>query len=266
LTVPKPSNNKTFQTGTVLKLKRVTFDADYYHINFQNAYSTATDITTGEQVNYLAPNSITQGVEGEANIYLGHGLSVYVNATKEQATYTGQLNVSTKAATSGFALGTPVPPGTPGSGPVTAPSGLWVQQTPTDTEAEGVTYQQKSWDVGIFNKRVGSEWMDNGQYHNQIAVAPFNVTNMFFNYTIHNHSHFDQTKFRLAIGNLFDQHNITTVTPANSVVSPTTTVNGVTVTNPFVGTTAISPNDVVNVLPGRSFMFSVTFGFAPKRS
>ena len=255
--LPKPTHTTSFQAGTVVKFRRVSFDADYYHTKFQNTYSSATDPVTGEQDNYLAPDSISQGVEAEANVYLGHGLSAYVNATKGQATYTGNLYVSDTGSTKN----TVVPPGTPNTVAFSAPSGLWVSQTPSDTEALGLSYQDKSWNVGIFEKRIGSEWMDNGSYHNQMSIDPFNMTNLFLGYTIHNHSHFDQTKFRLAINNLFDQHSITGVTPFSSVVSPTT--NGVT--NPFNGTTAVSQNDVMSLLPGRCVMMSVTFGFSPRR-
>ena len=213
--LPKPTHTTSFQAGTVVKFRRVSFDADYYHTKFQNTYSSATDPVTGEQDNYLAPDSISQGIEAEANVYLGHGLSAYVNATKGQATYTGNLYVSDTGSTKN----TVVPPGTPNTIAFSAPSGLWVSQTPSDTEAVGLSYQDKSWNVGIFEKRIGSEWMDNGSYHNQMPVDPFNMTNLFLGYTIHNHSHFDQTKFRLAINNLFDQHSITSVTPATR--SPT---------------------------------------------
>jgi iron complex outermembrane receptor protein len=251
--LPKPTHTTSFQAGTVAKFRRVSFDADYYHIKFQNAYSSATDPVTGEQNNYLSPDSISQGIEAEANVFLGRGLSAYVNATKGKATYTGNLYVNSS--------GTVVAPGAAGAIAFSAPSGLWVSQTPSDTEAVGLSYQDKSWNAGLFEKRIGSEWMDNGSYHNQMAVDPFNMTNLFVGYTIHNHSHFDQTKFRLAINNIFDQHSITGVTPYSLVVSPTT--NGVT--NPFIGTTASSPNDVMSLLSGRCVMMSVTFGFSPKK-
>ena len=68
LTLPKPTSATTIQAGSVLKLQRLTLDADYYHTWFQNPYSSTTDPTSGEQVSFLAPSSITRGVEGEANV------------------------------------------------------------------------------------------------------------------------------------------------------------------------------------------------------
>jgi iron complex outermembrane receptor protein len=239
-TEPEATTTKTLQTGTVLKLQRLTLDAAYYHIWFQNAYSTVTDSTTGEQDYFLTPSSITQGVEAEGNLYFGRGISAYLNATDGRATYTGSQTVS------GVVFQTP--------------SGLWVSQTPSNTEAGALTYQHKNWDAGMFYKRIGPERQDNGSYHNQVPVSPFSLTNMFFGYTIRSHSRFSQTQLRFSFNNLFNQHDITTVTPTASVVSPTT--GGVT--NPFLGTTALSGTDVLTFLPGRSIMVSVIIGFSPR--
>ena len=54
-TLPQQQKNTTYQTGTVLKLKHVTFDADYFHIHFDSGYSSFTPPDTGEPVYYLQP-------------------------------------------------------------------------------------------------------------------------------------------------------------------------------------------------------------------
>lgn len=71
---------------------------------------------------------------------------------------------------------------------------------------------------------------------------------MYFNYTVRNGSRFDQTKIRLSFNDLFDQHNVTGVNPATATQT----------FKPAAG-------DVLTLLPGRSVMLSVTFGFAPGR-
>jgi iron complex outermembrane receptor protein len=87
-TLPKQQKNTTYQAGTVLKLKRVTFDADYYHIYFDNSYSSASNQASGgEPVFYAQPASVTQGVEGESNIYFGYGVSLYLNASYDSAAW-----------------------------------------------------------------------------------------------------------------------------------------------------------------------------------
>jgi iron complex outermembrane receptor protein len=258
-TLPKQQRSTTYQAGTVLKLKRVTFDADYYHIRFQNSYSSTLD-SSGEPVYFLQPSSITKGFEAESNIYIGHGLSAYLNASVGRATYTGNLNVSC----------TGVAPACTSSTPqinFVAPSGLWVASTPSDTEAEGVTYQRKGWDVGMFNKRIGTFYADNGAYHNQATIDPFNQTNAYLNYTIRTSGRFDQTKLRLSFNNLFGQHNITGDSITGTALTQSIKANGASYINPFTttGPTPIAGGDNISVLPGRSIMLAVTFGLSPKR-
>jgi len=268
-TPPKPQTSTTYQMGTVVKLKRVTFDADFYHTRFQNGYSSSTDndpnsALFGESIQYISPSSITLGGEFESSIYLGSGLSLYLNATRGKATYVGTLGAVCISGTAGCTASTPQ---------ITqkAPSDLWVAQTPTDTEAEGLTYQQKGWNVGVFNKRIGSKWEDNGAYHNQLRDDPYNVSNAYINYTIRGHSHFDQTKIRLSVNNLMGSHNITSVGPGGALVPVTFTSGGVAYTDAFLGSTTASPGytggrnlaDNPNLLPGRSVILSVTFGFSP---
>ena len=97
-------------------------------------------------------------------------------------------------------------------------------QTPTDTEMEGLTYERGGFNLGMFNKRVGDERVDNGQYHNQAIVPEFSSLGAYVNYTVRGHSMFDQTKIRLSATNLMDDHNV----QSNSLTaSPlTTTIPG----------------------------------------
>jgi len=260
-TLPKQQRSTTYQTGTVLKLKRVTFDADFYHIRFQNSYSSLTDLTTGEPVFYLQPASITKGFEAESNVYITHGLSAYLNASVGRAYYTGNVYQSCVSGATGCTTSSPVLT-------QTAPSGLWVSQTPTDVETIGVTYQRKAWDMGVFEKRVGTQRLDNGAYHNQSTIDPFNLANLYLNYTVRSGSRFDQTKIRLSFNNIFDSHNLTGNSLAGSVAAaPVLSASGTTYADAFntAGPTAANGGDNVSLLAGRSVMLSVTFGLSPKR-
>jgi len=213
-TVPKPVTTDTYQVGTVWKSHRFTLDFDVYHVHFDNDYSSSIDPVSGEPVYYLAGTSVTKGVEAESNIVIWKGLSGYVNATAGNAKYSS--------------------------------SGLWVAGTPRDTEAIGMNYQTGNWNVAIFDKRVGRTWNDNGSINQASPNDPFSLTNLFVNYTLNNHSHFERTKLRLAVNNLFDSHAITSYTPG----SKTSNLPG--------------PNDVLSLLAARSVSFTVTVGFTPR--
>jgi iron complex outermembrane recepter protein len=253
-TLPKQQRSTTYQAGTVLKLKRLTFDTDFYHIRFQNSYSSTLD-SSGEPVYFLQPSSITKGFEAESNICIGHGLSAYLNASVGRATYVGNLNVSCSGTAPACTSSTP-------QINVVAPAGLWVANTPTDVETEGVTYQHKSLDLGMFNKRVGTLYQDNGAYHNQATINPFSVTNAFLNYTLRTGGRFDQTKFRLSFNNLLDEHSITSDKITGTALTQSIASNGTTYTDPFntAGQTPIAGGDNIGILPGRSIMLSVTLG------
>jgi len=252
-TTPKQQKSTTYQFGTVYKGDRITIDADAYRIRFQNSYSStidniAGDVDFGDTIYYLQPSSITQGLEFETTAVLRHGLNLYLNATADNAYYVGSLNAGTQAA------------------PYyqQAPGGLWVASTPTDTEQQGLTYQGRGLDLGIFNHRIGEERVDNGQYHNQAIIPTFSTVNTYVNYTVRNHSIFDGTKVRLDATNLLDSHNIQSNTLAGAPL--TTTIPGTTLTDQFntTGPTPINGADAPAPMAGRSFAVTVTFGFAPR--
>ena len=216
--LPKPTTVKTWQLGTVWKRNRFTLDMDAYYSNFQNSYNSLLDPASGEPIYVQSGNSITKGVELESNILIGHGLSMYVNGTAGKANY--------------------------------QTSGLWVANAPRNTEAVGLTYQKGDWDVGFFNKRIGQMYNDNArspQVNQAVLIHPFNITNMYLNYTIKERSHFQQTKIRLSVTNVFDQHNIVGVPTA------------------ALASSLPSPGDVLTLLPGRSISISITGGFALAR-
>ena len=235
--LPKPTSVYTFQGGTVYKMKQLTINGDYYYTHFQNAFSSINDPNNASEFDQVAQgDAVTRGFEGEANVYLVRGLSFYINGTVGQAKYVSQMIANSKG--------------------VLAPNpnyNRWVANTPSDTEAFGLTYQQKHFEVGIFDKRVGPMWNDlalaSGATANQIIpIDPFSVTNIYFNYMLANHSHFSDTKLRLSVNNLFDNHNIVGVTQ-------------------FANATAVyapGPADQLTLLPGRSIAATITVGYAPR--
>ena len=209
-TLPKPVLTDTYQVGSVWKSHRATLDLDYYHIRFESDYSSTFNNATGDTVYFLNGASITRGVEAESTILAGGGLAVYLNATKGAARYTD--------------------------------TDLWVQNAPSDTETLGLTYNLGSWNVGFFSKRVGQMYNDNGNAHQAIRIDPFNITNLFFNYTVRGSSRLAQSRIRLAVNNLTDSHAITAVSPASTASN------------------APTGNDVLTLMAGRSVSVAFTIG------
>jgi len=212
-------------------------------------------------VYYPTPPSVSQGIEAESNIALSHGLSLYLNASYANAKYTGSALTYCNPSATGCTATTPTLN-------IPTPGGLWVAQTPSDVLTEGLTYQHGSWDAGIFDKTVGTQRLDNGAFHNEATISPFTLTNLFLNYTIRGNTHFNNTKLRLSFNNIFDEHNITGDSIATAITANTITANGTTYSDPFNSNlfrTPLSGADAVSVLPGRSIMLSVTFGYSPHK-
>jgi iron complex outermembrane receptor protein len=194
----------------VWKSRRATLDVDTYHINFQSDYSATTDPISGDTVYFLNGKSVTKGVEAESTILVGGGIAVYLNGTVGSAKY--------------------------------ADSKLWVQNAPRDTETLGLTYNVRSWNLGFFNKRVSRIYNDNGNAHQAVAIDPFNIANLFLNYSLRGGSMFSQTRIRFAINNLTNSHAITAVVPA------ATTSN------------LPAPGDILTLMAARSVSVSLTLG------
>jgi iron complex outermembrane receptor protein len=125
-------------------------------------------------------------------------------------------------------------------------------------------WRHKNWDVGLTDKRVGTMYNDNGSLayliggvkipypvDQAITIDPFNLLNVFVNYTIKNQSWLRGSKLGLAVNNLADNHNVVGITPAIAA----------TATAPFVA----NSGDLLNLLPGRSVLATFTIGYAPRR-
>jgi iron complex outermembrane receptor protein len=235
---PKPTVATTFQGGTVLKIKHLSVDADFYHTHFDNPYSSfkITDVTSpdfGNSFYFASPASNTLGFEAEGNLYVAHGLSFNFNGTAGQAKYEASAGQT-------LANGTKV----------AATPAQWVAAAANYTVGAGVTYQDKNWDVGFFNKDIGPRWVDNGAVHQTTQLNSFWMNNVFLNYRLPMNSRFKESKIKLSINNLFNFHDVVGLSPG---VGPTAAV-------PYVQ----SGSDQLQLLPGRSVMVTFQMGLAPR--
>ena len=100
--------------------------------------------------------------------------------------------------------------------------------------------------LGFFNKRVGKMWNDNGIIHQAIPIDPFNITNLFFNYTLKGASRLAQSRIRVAVNNLTDSHAITAVAAAS------------------IKSNLPAAGDVLTLMSGRAASVSMTIGVRGK--
>lgn len=95
---------------------------------------------------------------------------------------------------------------------------------------------------------MGDMWNDNSAHNQVIRIAPFTLTNLYFNYTLGRGGIFRESKLRLSINNLFDNHNI---------VSVAQSAGGATY-QPW-------PSDQIQVLPARGVTLTMSVGLSPRR-
>ena len=238
LVPPKPTVAKTYQAGSVMKHRRWTLDADAYYIHFQNGYDTYTDINTAEPISVATGPTNSKGLEAETSFVLPYGFNLYANGTISSARYQ--------------------------TGPNYPNGGEWVANAPKNVETVSLLWHHTDWSAGLVDKRVGTMYNDNATLNyliNRISIPypvdqavtinPFNVVNVFANYTVKGASFLRGSKIGLAVNNLANSHNLVGVTPG---LAPTATT-------PYASNAA----DQLNLLPGRSVMISITAGWAPRR-
>jgi iron complex outermembrane receptor protein len=84
----KEETTMNYQAGTVFKTDRFNADADAYLINIDNLVSSVTD--PNDSTNNLffeSKGAWVSGLEAEATLYVGGGVSVYANGSLNRATY-----------------------------------------------------------------------------------------------------------------------------------------------------------------------------------
>ena len=81
--------------------------------------------------------------------------------------------------------------------------GLWLANAPKDTETLGLSYQLQNWDMGFFTRGSDRCGTTTAASTRRFQFDPFNITNLYLNYTIKSLSEFSQTKIPLIANNLF---------------------------------------------------------------
>ncbi len=105
-----PMQSKNYQLGTVFKRDRFNADIDAYWIDVSNLPVTqqnpANPTNANDVVYFTAAGAYYSGIETEAAVYLGQGLSVFANGSLNRAVYKrSKLQIDTvPQSTAGFGL------------------------------------------------------------------------------------------------------------------------------------------------------------------
>ncbi len=98
LNLVKIQTTTNYQAGTVYKTDRFNFDVDGYWINYNNIpvqflnpaeIPGTPNFDSNDMLFFTARGAYYYGAEGEATFYVGNGLSIFANGSRNYATYKG---------------------------------------------------------------------------------------------------------------------------------------------------------------------------------
>ncbi|MDE1895979.1 MAG: TonB-dependent receptor [Rhodospirillales bacterium] len=187
-----PQSTINFQAGAAYQDQHWALGGDIYTIHFQNFISTATEpvagFTTPQKVSVNQGGVIYRGIEAEAAYSFGNGLSLFGNASYNQAFQTS--------------------------------TNIHITQAPQGTANFGVIYDQNGVYASVIDQWTGGEYSGNngtGDYANSPAGGkspggwydPYNVVNVALGYTFnHDNPNKDPIKVKLNVDNITNQKQV----------------------------------------------------------
>ena len=93
---------------------------------------------------------------------------------------------------------------------------MWVATAPRDTETLGLTYQHQGSMSDSSISGSGRCTTITARKNQAVKIDPFNITNVFLNYTVKGSSYLRGSKLRFSINNLLDRHSIVGVNPVST--------------------------------------------------
>ncbi|WP_341460746.1 TonB-dependent receptor domain-containing protein [Komagataeibacter oboediens] len=161
-----------YQIGTSYQSRRLSVGGDFYYIDFSNMIGSRL---IGQNTQYYNMGSVRYyGAEVQGTVYLAKGISLFANASYNQA----RLNSDNS----------------------------WVPNAPDATAAGGIIYNNRNFYASLIDKWVGSRFGDSS---NTQGMTPFNSLDLSLGYTTGRViGPMNHVKFKLNITNLLNSHSI----------------------------------------------------------
>ncbi len=226
----KPQQTTNYQVGTVYKTNRFNADLDAYQLNYSYLPVSQNDPTVakpgpGDIIYFDARGAYYYGVEAEGTYYVGSGLSVFANGSRNYATYKG--------------------------------SKRRVESVPQSTAGFGVIYDHKGFSSSLMQKYTGPYTTYSGTNNPDLPLPVGTLTAVQGGFSMYDlslgygqkleHAGFLRSfKARLQISNLFDRN-------VAQLKSPKAVTGSPTVLNPLTST--------YNLQTPRSYFFTVSGEF-----
>lgn len=181
-----PQTSTNYQFGTVFHGDRLSMDADFYYIDFNNKLQTVFNATTGETESFNLGGAVYRGIEGQITYQATDDVFVFANGSLNEA--------ETKGNTRLGVIG-----------------GRQIANAPTSTAAVGVLYNAPNGlTISFVDKYVGETWAAEAEpsaYH----IDAYTSADLTATWT------FDRYRIEAAGYNIFDSQEITAIKPGKTV-------------------------------------------------
>jgi len=168
-----PQKTWNYQLGTSYQTSRYSLSGDVYYIDFGNLVASRT---VGNYTSYYNQGGVNYyGVEAEATISMGRGVSIFANGSFNQAKTKG--------------------------------TNKWIASAPDATAAGGIVYNRGKVYASLMDKWVGSQFGDTNETQ---GIDPFNQLDMSLGYNFYRfRPDLKPMSVKLQLNNLADSRAIT---------------------------------------------------------
>lgn len=165
-----PQQTSNYQVGTTFQSRALSISGDLYYIDFSNMVASRN---VGVNTIYSNQGAVDYyGIEAEATLAIGHGVSLYAN---------GSGNVARNRATH-----------------------QPIANAPEATAAGGILYTQDGFNASLLDKWVGSRY---GDVKRQQGLTPFNQLDAALSYKLQRPG-LPPVKLGLQLANLLDSRKV----------------------------------------------------------
>jgi len=187
----QPQRSTNYQFGTVYHGTRFAIDADIYKIQVDNKISSPTAAGSDSSLLVNIGTVEYKGVEGQISIFPVHGLTLFGNASYNEA----------RSGT----------------------TGQQIANTPYSTAAAGIFYSMGKVFASFSQKFTGPQYATEANTNAAFRlyrIAPYSVGTLALGYDL------GQIRFSLNISNIFDSTNVNSVKSSSKGAPTTAGING----------------------------------------
>ncbi|MGN6620650.1 MAG: TonB-dependent receptor domain-containing protein, partial [Sphingomonas sp.] len=176
-----PEKSTNYQGCFVYHGSHLSLDADYYHIDFSNKFTSVTSPVPGEGKIFINEGAVTyKGFEGQVTYAFNNGLALFANGSQNYAKTRNPGEPHTQVPEASF----------------------W-------TAAGGVLFKHGPIRLSLIDKVLGPQYADDGEPA-AYRIPTYSMTNVSARYRL------GKVELGVEVSDLFDSRSITDIAPGSA--------------------------------------------------